>query len=246
MSSKNLDLVSHPRAKPSPKIPSFPMRFLAVSVLIIVGSLHVSACEGPCITNTTEAFRERENSHVDFVMDQIGKNIISALKLPNIAPQTLMKPAMASYQTVSFANLRQSIFPNYFHGKCQNPKTGIDPVGCPNPDCPVVCGTPGSMVHFYDVLVEIVHNSTLNSIAESFDEHSTAFQAILDDVTHLAKEKKPVRRFPVPPVTKSSITSLLKREMAESPALLEKSCGGKQRPACRWKKEMVPFILSFP
>lgn len=64
--------------------------------------------------------------------------------------------------------METAIFPSYFHGKCQRfSKDGQDPPGCPNPDCPVVCGTPGSLVHFYSTLRLIAFNET-RSLLEGF------------------------------------------------------------------------------
>jgi len=58
--------------------------------------------------------------------------------------------------------MKTAIFPSYFHGKCQ--RNGVDPAGCPNPDCPVVCGTPGSLVHFFPKLRFIAFNHTRNTM----------------------------------------------------------------------------------
>ncbi|KAF4618259.1 hypothetical protein D9613_011607 [Agrocybe pediades] len=71
-----------------------------------------------------------------------------------------------------------TIFKTYFHGKCQNPTTGIDPPGCPNPDCPVVCGTSGSMVHFYSVFRYRAYNSTVNVWNEITNPKSATYQGV--------------------------------------------------------------------
>ena len=68
--------------------------------------------------------------------------------------------------------METAIFPSYFHGKCQ--VNGVNPPGCPNPDCPVVCGTPGSLVHFFPTLRGIAYNQTrkrLDDLAKKHIEH---------------------------------------------------------------------------
>ena len=55
--------------------------------------------------------------------------------------------------------MEAAIFPHYFHGKCLD-AAGNEPAGCPNPDCPIVCGTPGSLVHFFPKLRYIAFNQT--------------------------------------------------------------------------------------
>ena len=74
--------------------------------------------------------------------------------------------------------MENTIFKTYFHGKCQDPVTNIDPPGCPNPDCPVVCGTPGSMVHFYPVFRYRAFNSTVNLWNEIIDTDSTQYKLV--------------------------------------------------------------------
>ena len=73
-----------------------------------------------------------------------------------------LQPIRSAYEESSYEGMRTAIFPSYFHGKCQ--RNGVDPPGCPNPDCPVVCGTPGSLVHFFPKLRSIVFNYTRNTL----------------------------------------------------------------------------------
>lgn len=76
-----------------------------------------------------------------------------------------MQPILATYMNTCYNLLETAIFPSYFHGKCQRfSKDGQNPPGCPNPDCPVVCGTPGSLVHFYSTLRFIAFNSTKTTL----------------------------------------------------------------------------------
>ena len=69
-----------------------------------------------------------------------------------------LDPITSAYKDSAYDGMRTAIFPNYFHGKCQS--DGVDPLGCPNPDCPVICGTPGSLVHFFPTLRFIAFNHT--------------------------------------------------------------------------------------
>ncbi|THH11920.1 hypothetical protein EW145_g360 [Phellinidium pouzarii] len=89
---------------------------------------------------------------------------------------TLMQPVVAAYSNVSYDSLETAIFPSYFHGKCQRfSKDGQDPPGCPDPDCPVVCGTPGSLVHFYPTLRYIAFNSTRETLTDIMKTGSPAY-----------------------------------------------------------------------
>ena len=72
--------------------------------------------------------------------------------------------------------MENAIFKSYFHGKCQDPTTGIDPAGCPNPDCPVVCGTPGSIVHFYSKFRSLAYEAVVHLFEEISKPNSPAYQ----------------------------------------------------------------------
>lgn len=76
--------------------------------------------------------------------------------------------------------METAIFPGYFHGKCA--RDGADPPGCPNPDCPVVCGTPGSMVHFFPMLRFIAYNETRARIEAAAAPGSNSYQQIEQNV----------------------------------------------------------------
>ena len=77
---------------------------------------------------------------------------------------TYLQPILTAYHDQSYHNLENGIFPSYFHGKCLD-GNGNEPAGCPNPDCPVVCGTPGSLVHFFPKLRYIAFNQTCHLLA---------------------------------------------------------------------------------
>ena len=99
--------------------------------------------------------------------------------------------------------METAIFPSYFHGKCQ--RNGVDPAGCPNPDCPVVCGTPGSLVHFYPKLRYIAYNQTRALLADLAAPGSQSYEKAESAVMKAATMRRMVRwyRFghPVAPWT---------------------------------------------
>lgn len=100
-----------------------------------------------------------------------------------------VEPILKAYQNISYDTLETAIFPSYFHGKCQRfSKDGQDPPGCPNPDCPVVCGTPGSLVHFYSTLRYIAFNSTKHTLVSLGSPGSDAYSQVNALVTSAQKQ----------------------------------------------------------
>ena len=61
---------------------------------------------------------------------------------------TVLQPILSAFEDKCYDAVEQAFFPGLFHGKCQ--RNGVEPAGCPNPSCPVICGTPGSIVYHYD------------------------------------------------------------------------------------------------
>jgi hypothetical protein len=105
-------------------------------------------------------------------------------------PISYLHPLTEAYSKKSYDSLRTAIFPGYFHGKCQ--VDGVNPKGCPNPDCPVVCGTPGSLVHFYGKLRQIAFNETREMLRELSKPEGSVFKQILKGVK--ADEKRKARK----------------------------------------------------
>ena len=163
-------------------------------------------------------------------------------------------PILTTYYDTSYDDMRTAIFPSYFHGKCQ--QDGVEPQGCPNPDCPVVCGTPGSLVHFFPTLRFIAFKSTRDTLqrlcSPSSEEYKKTERAIIRAATTTRKSGSKQRRVSifsdaaaqeagrelaqgVPPG--KNIRYLRKREedvekefkeiMGQVPVLLEEMCGGK-------------------
>ena len=66
-----------------------------------------------------------------------------------------LQPITQTYANRSYDGMEHAIFPSFFHGKCLDSK-GREPDGCPNPDCPIVCGTPGSLVQTDGTAIGVV------------------------------------------------------------------------------------------
>ncbi|KAJ7754535.1 hypothetical protein B0H16DRAFT_1418264 [Mycena metata] len=230
------------------------MHLSLLSVFVFMAIPVLRACEGECITGITEAFIGNYTGPREAVMTQIGDQIIDNLHLVNLSPAELMKPLMDQYDNVSYPALETAIFPDYFHGKCQNPKTGVEPEGCPNPDCPVVCGTPGSLVHFYSELRYIAFNDT-HHVLDSCASASTpalvdiaiAHQPKSNSDPTLAPRILRFRRAATESSTsRQDIERVVKQKLGEIYNLLFHVCGGEGYPLCSWETKMKEYILSFP
>ena len=167
-----------------------------------------------------------------------------------------MDPIWAAYQAAAYKAYNYAIFPNFFHGKCQqvdpkNPKGPfVDPPGCPNPDCPVVCGTPGSLIHFYTNLKEIVYKETveiLGNITHPKSEPALAVvKTMLEQVGGQYQRRSWIGRRGAQRVNEKTIRVAVEKVLGEILAELAKACGGSTLPFCSWEKEMKRYILSFP
>ncbi|KAH9819496.1 hypothetical protein DFH28DRAFT_1145274 [Melampsora americana] len=162
-------------------------------VVLVLGhfSRFARACEGACITDTTKAFIGNYslyhiNPVFDSLADMIHSKILSDRPISDV--HALIAPINSHWHNTIYDQTEKAIFPGYFHGKCQRVIDGVykNPVGCPNPDCPVVCGTPGSMVHFYDKLVSIVFEVMQKSLHTSLPTSGTAFERLEQAVLSLA------------------------------------------------------------
>jgi hypothetical protein len=146
--------------------------------------------------------------------------------------------------------MRTAIFPSYFHGKCQ--QNGVEPQGCPNPDCPVVCGTPGSLVHFFPTLRFIAFKSTRDTLqrlcSPGSDEYKKTENAVARAATTTRKSGSKQRRvstfsdgvggelvhgvpsrknFQYVRKREEDVGKAFKEIMRQVPDLLEQVCGGK-------------------
>lgn len=132
-----------------------------------------------------------------------------------------------------------------------------------------MCGTPGSLVHFYGKLAWLAFNQTRHILAELSAPGSDAYEAVEKKVLEAYKqeEKKTKRsvyysrmgpygtvRVGVERRDEEDVKKKLKKTMQSLPAWLEQVCGASGPgegqtnglPRCRWEDEMKPYILSFP
>jgi hypothetical protein len=181
-----------------------------------------------------------------------------------VTSMNYLQPIADAYHNEAYNGMETAIFPSYFHGKCQ--QDGVDPPGCPNPDCPVVCGTPGSLVHFYGKLRYIAFNQTrylLKTLATpGSDAYSQVEQNVLNAATSNGKARRMIRIYQRASPYGTVPLFLTKREedakiklkeimTTISPMLLE-TCGGLDDgetnglPDCSWESAMKEYILTFP
>jgi hypothetical protein len=120
--------------------------------------------------------------------DQINENLVSP-HLHKSEPLSYLRPLIDAYSKDAYDSMHDAIFPGYFHGKCQI--DGVNPKGCPNPNCPVVCGTPGSLVHFYGKLRQIVFRNQREILVKLSKPGGTVFNQILEGVKKDAKKRTP-------------------------------------------------------
>jgi len=149
---------------------------LALPILLLASPVSVFACEGMCIVGVTRVWMGNYTSPTNAVIQHLAQEISQTL-LPAESESDLMSylgPIISTYKDDSYDGIRTAIFPSYFHGKCQ--RNGVDPPGCPNPDCRVVCGTPGSLVHFYPKLRYIVYNYTRSALQRLCSPGNDAYE----------------------------------------------------------------------
>ncbi|KAI0355908.1 hypothetical protein OH77DRAFT_1424178 [Trametes cingulata] len=145
----------------------------------------VQACEGDCIVGITNAFLGNYTGPVHAVLTSIAHQISDLIPSHPDIDTTFgyLQPILSTYQKQAYNGMETAIFPSYFHGKCLDSQ-GNEPDGCPNPDCPIVCGTPGSLVHFYPKLRFIAYNQTYHLLqdlsAPGTDTYKRVEQAVMD------------------------------------------------------------------
>ena len=166
--------------------------------------------------------------------------------------------------------MENAIFKSYFHGKCEDPTTGIDPSGCPNPDCPVVCGTPGSIVHFYSKFCSLAFDATVHLFDEIIKPSSAAYQKCETSVISAtsssnpsAENKQRIVRFMreadwvakprvgfhkgknIEKRTPEDVRNKLQSILRQFSSKMKTICGNELR-SCSWEAEFKQYILSFP
>ncbi|TCD66910.1 hypothetical protein EIP91_000749 [Steccherinum ochraceum] len=239
--------------------------FGIIATILLTAPATVFACEGECIVGITNAFLDRYESGP---LDSVWKNIANQLSgvLPNHpSPYTAMsylQPIFDAYQAQAYDGMETAIFPSYFHGKCLD-ANGQEPAGCPNPDCPIVCGTPGSLVHFYPHLRYIAYNQTRHFIQKLSSPGSDAYQQVEQNVLNAVQANTPTARMlrvygrSMPIILElqkraEDVKDELKMVMNRVDFLLETKCGGTGNgetnglPDCSWEEAMKQYILTFP
>ncbi|KAI9509313.1 hypothetical protein F5148DRAFT_1275330 [Russula earlei] len=157
---------------------------------LIASPISVLACEGQCIAGITRAWLGNYTSPLNTVYQdiaqQISQTLLSAERYHDV--MSYLRPIQSAFEDDSYDGMESAIFPSYFHGKCQ--RNGVDPPGCPNPDCPVVCGTPGSLVHFYPKLRFIAYNYTRNTLGRLSSPGSDAYKRVEGAVLQASAEHR--------------------------------------------------------
>ncbi|KAH9941812.1 uncharacterized protein BXZ73DRAFT_88218 [Epithele typhae] len=245
------------------------MRLTTLLALLAV-PVTVLACEGDCIVGVTNAWLRNYTHPIRIVFSDIA-NQISDL-IPNhplpTTTFTYLSPILDAYNNQAYHGMETAIFPHYFHGKCLD-ASGREPNGCPNPNCPIVCGTPGSMVHFFPKLRYIAFNETYHLLQALSTPGTETYDAVERAVLDAADKdpKRAARRGLPPPASwarslasanpapgsrRPDIKAGLRNIMQQVHALLEETCGGSGveatngLPRCSWEKEMKEYILTFP
>ena len=175
---------------------------------------------------------------------------------------------MEEYDKRAYDYMENAIFKTCFHGKCLDPNTGLEPAGCPNPDCPLICGTPGSLIHFYTKLKSIAFNSTVSLFGDVIGTDSAAYRKVEQRIVKAASSNTRRRflRFKRFDLARQSglsrernfeeiagrgdehIRQVLRSNFQQFPRLLGIACGGTSNgiPNCSWESSMHNYILSFP
>ncbi len=243
------------------------MLLFTFTILLFASPVSVLACEGGCIVGVTQAWLGNYTSHIYTVFQHIVRvsgfrphtfadplqahQISQELLPPDHDSMQYLDPIVSAYKDSSFGGMRTAIFPNYFHGKCQ--RNGADPQGCPNPDCPVICGTPGSLVHFFPTLRFIAFNYTRSMLQRLCSPGNDAYERAERSVVQAAaghrgheNERRRVPWFEYAIIRAGgelaqgrnfSYVHAQKREggvkkrfgeiMRQVPILLEEACGGQ-------------------
>ncbi|CDO70992.1 hypothetical protein BN946_scf184830.g24 [Trametes cinnabarina] len=155
----------------------------------------VVACEGDCIVGITNAFLSNYTAPIQSVMNSMARQISDLIPGHPDTDTSLryLQPIVSAYKKQAYQGMEKAIFPSYFHGKCLDAQ-GNEPDGCPNPDCAIVCGTPGSLVHFYSKLRFLVFNQTYHLLQNLATPGTDAYQQVEQAVMDAAASSRGDRR----------------------------------------------------
>ncbi|EKM77380.1 hypothetical protein AGABI1DRAFT_130463 [Agaricus bisporus var. burnettii JB137-S8] len=218
------------------------------------------ACETECKDGVTNVFVGNYSSPVHQVFRKLGERLSDRLSL-NEDPQYYLQPINDTFHKEAYDFIQNAIF-SRFHGKCQDVTTGINPIGCPNPSCPVICGTPGSLVYHYPELEAIVHTAVKALLVQIAKPSSPAYSNSSSRIYQAYHSNNMVRswlRFSPAHVPgtygvsdRHTLNQSLSGVFRDIPSLLDNECGGPRKdaphtfPRCSWKKTMTKYILRFP
>ncbi|KAH7886874.1 hypothetical protein F5I97DRAFT_1067994 [Phlebopus sp. FC_14] len=221
---------------------------------LILAPVAILACEGDCIVGITNKFLALYYPII-FETLQITANQIVANTIPPSArrekPITYFTFVLTTYNQTAYPALEHAIFPGYFHGKCQD-ANGMNPPGCPNPDCPKVCGTPGSLVHFYTTLQNIVFSQTRGLLTNLTSPGSPTYKHIEKMVLADARQgQRRISRFSkvgrnqVDARGSTNAKKSFEDSIGKLPSTMTNLCG-VNLSRCSWEREMKHFILQYP
>jgi hypothetical protein len=121
-----------------------------------------------------------------------------------------------------------------------------------------VCGTPGSLVHFFPTLRRIVHGTLHNQIRKATAPSGEAYREVEKKIVHdiisqqrrrdLVNKRMVRKRRSTLEMDKREVENVkgrLKTILSQAGSLLEKECG-EECERCSWEKEMKAYILTFP
>ncbi|KAK2461253.1 hypothetical protein APHAL10511_006780 [Amanita phalloides] len=219
-----------------------PLQYTAVLFLL---PLAVLSCEKECQTGIAQAYASNYSYPVHQVMSSIANEMASTILPQQDYPLTKTPIEYVATYLVNFHKnaplaIQTAIF-NKFHGKCQRDEyapngtvsKNIEPHGCPNPDCPVVCGTPGSLHHYFELVTRIVFKATTNLMQNMAAPESDTYKEIEKGMGGGAKSRQEMRRL-----------------FDSIPERMQKQCDGEGKRGefgeCRWAQAMKEYILSFP
>jgi hypothetical protein len=247
----------------------YEMLSLTLPILLFASPISVVACEGECIKGITLAWLGNYTTPIDTVFKHvvrrptphphISADVSQAMQISQdlFPPEShhdsmsYLQPIRSAYEESSYEGMRTAIFPSYFHGKCQ--RNGVDPPGCPNPDCPVVCGTPGSLVHFFPKLRFIVFNYVRNTLQQLCSPGNEAYEksehaVVQAAARHRRREGRQVPWFEYAVIgaggelarsleldknhsyvrrREENVKKEFERIVRQVPILLEEACGGR-------------------
>ncbi|KAF8888543.1 hypothetical protein BD779DRAFT_1611269 [Infundibulicybe gibba] len=209
----------------------------------------ISACEGDCIVDITNAWIGNYTTPISICVGEITKKMAHTADMPPGSMDLIVN----TFKKTAYDPMKTAIFPSYFHGKCQ--QNGVEPSGCPNPDCPVVCGTPGSMVHFYKKLLEIVYDEVRRQLKLIISQDSEVYKKLLAEFLAAVDKRngdqaQPRRvfrfsRFGSAHARGEDMKEIFNKHISSLPSEIEKFCD-PELEHCSWEMPMKKFILSFP